>query len=118
MVRLTMHASKDILGSSIGTVIKYILQRDRFILTDYNLTFNKITYKVSRLSVPDSPIRSFENAFGTNDVVTMQIDIDDTQTVENVFIDGVENPFQTKSINGNSFLLTNVQAEYGWQQYC
>ena len=90
-------------------VIKYILQRDRFILTDYNLTSNKITYKVSRLSVPDSPIRSFENAFGTNDVVTMQIDIDDTQTVENVFIDGVENPYQTKSINGNSFLLTNVQ---------
>ena len=101
-------ASKNIWVTSIGTVIKYMLQRDRFILTDYNLTFNKITYKVSRLSVPASPIRSFENAFGTNDVVTMQIDIDDTQTVENVFIDGVANPFQTKSINGNSFLLTNV----------
>ena len=104
-------ASKSIWVTSIGTVAKYMLQRDRFILTDYNLNYNKITYNVSRLSVPASSYRPFENAFGTKDVVTMQIDIDDSKTVESVFIGGVSTPYQTKTINGNIVLLTNVKLD-------
>jgi gliding motility-associated-like protein len=107
----TYASTKSIWVTAIGTVVKYILQRDRFILTDYNLSYNKITYKVSRSSIPASPVRPFENAFGTNDVVTMQVDIDDSKTVENVFINGAATPFQIKNINGNQFLLANVRLD-------
>src|ERR1035437_6031637 len=100
--------SKDIWVTSIGTVIKYILQRDRFILTNYNVSTDRITYNVSRLQISSSVYRSFENAFGPNDQITMQIDVDDSKTVENVFIDGVSNPYQIKDLNGNKVLLTNL----------
>jgi gliding motility-associated-like protein len=100
--------SKDIWVNSIGTVIKYILQRDRFILTNYNASYDRITYNVSRLQIPSSVSKNFEDAFGPNDVITMQIDIDDSKTVENVFINGVSNPYQTKNLNGNIVLFTNV----------
>jgi gliding motility-associated-like protein len=103
--------SKDIWVTSIGTVIKYILQRDRFILTNYNTSTNGITYNVSRLQIPSSVYRSFENAFGPNDQITMQIDVDDSRTIENVLIDGVNSPYQTKNLSGNIVLLTNLKLE-------
>lgn len=100
--------SKDIWVSSIGTVIKYILQRDRFTLTDFNISTNKISYNVSRLPVPSSISKNFEAAFGSNDLTTMEIDVDDSRTVDNVLINGVSNPYQTKVTGGNKVLLTNV----------
>jgi gliding motility-associated-like protein len=104
-------ATKNIWVTSIGTVIKYILQREGFILTDYVENVAEISYKVSRLSVPATPVRPFENAFGPNDVTTMQIDIDDSKIVDNVYIDGVINAYQTKDISGNIVLLTNVKLD-------
>ena len=104
-------ASKNIWVSSIGSVVKYMMQRDRFIISNYDVTYNKITYKASRLPIPSSPVRSFDNAIGSSDVITMQIDIDDSKTVENVFINGVANAYQVKSINGNQYVLTNVKLE-------
>ena len=102
-------STKSIWVTSIGNVVKYILQRDRFILTDYIAGTDNISYKVSRLSIPSTKYRSFEDAFGPNDLSTMQIDIDDTRTIENVLIDGVPNPFTTVTINGNKMLLSDVR---------
>jgi gliding motility-associated-like protein len=110
----TSYASaKNIWVSSIGTVIKYILQRNNFILTNYTVSSGRITFNVSRLTIPSSVWRSFESAFGSDDLTTIQIDIDDTKNVENVFVNGVINQFQTKVINGNTVLLTNVKLEPG-----
>jgi gliding motility-associated-like protein len=104
-------ASKDIWVTSIGNVIKYILQRDRFILTNYNAGTNMITYNVSRLQIPSSVYRSFENAFGPNDKITMQIDIDDSRTIVQVVIDGVVSSYQIKDLNGNKVLLADVKLD-------
>jgi gliding motility-associated-like protein len=103
--------SKDIWVTSIGTIIKYIMQRQRFILADYNITSDNITFNVSRLAVLPSPLRTFEPAFGPNDMITMQIEIDDTRAVEYVSIDGVKNPYQAKDVNGKKVLLVNVRVE-------
>jgi gliding motility-associated-like protein len=110
-VDLAYAHTKNIWVAPIGVVIKYILQRDRCILTDYIETSAGIIYNVSRLAIPSSVSVNFEQAFGTNDLTTMEIDIDDTKTVENVYIDGAINPYQTKSINGNKVILTNVRLE-------
>jgi gliding motility-associated-like protein len=109
---VTYAHNKDIWVTSIGNVIKYILQRDRFILTDYNSATDNITFNVSRIQIPATSWREFESAFGMNDVTTLQIDVDDIRTVDNVLVDGVSNPFQLKTINGNIVVQTNVKLDY------
>lgn len=99
---------KDIWVTSVGNVIKYILQRDRFVLTGFSSEENMITFNASRLAVPSSIYRSFETAFNINDSTTLQIDIDDSRVVESVTVNGSSNKFLVKNIEGNTILLTNV----------
>ena len=105
--------SKNIWVTSIGNVIKYILQRDRFILTNYSSSSDLIMFNASRLSIPSSASKNFEAAFDPNDITTLQIDIDDNKNIENVLINGVINPYQIKDISGNDVLLTNIRLEPG-----
>jgi gliding motility-associated-like protein len=105
--------SQNIWIANIGTVIKYIFQRDRFLLANYTSTSDRINCNVSRLQIPSSIAKNFEEAFGTNDLSTLQIDIDDSKDVLNVLINGTNNPFQTRLINGNKVILTNVRLEPG-----
>jgi gliding motility-associated-like protein len=108
---ITYASTKNIWVASVGTVTKYILQRERFILTDFNESTTAVTYNVSRLPIASSAIKNFELAFGSNDSTTIQVDIDDSKTVENVFINGGINHYQIKSLSGNLVLLTNVKLE-------
>jgi trimeric autotransporter adhesin len=106
-------ASKDIWVAPIGTVVKYIFQRERFVLSNFVPYYDKITFDVSRLPIPSSPLKNFEAAIESTDVITMQVDVDDSKTVEDVLVNGTSNPFQIKSVNGNSVLLTDVKLESG-----
>ncbi len=103
---------KDIWVSAIGTVIKYILQRERFIVTDYTENSDLITCNVSRLEIPASNLREFEDAFFPEDVVTLQIDYDDESIIDHVLIDGNITPYSIVDISGNKVLRTNVRLEY------
>jgi hypothetical protein len=103
--------SKNIWVNSIGTVIKYIMQRERFILRDYRDSDDKMMFNVSRLPIPAIASKDFEDAFGPEDLTTMRIDIEDNKIVEKVFVDGVLNPFQTKEFNGNILIITNIRLE-------
>ncbi len=101
--------TQNIWVTSIGSVIKYILQRDRFILTNYSTGDDFIRFGASRLSIPSSSYRSFETAFGINDSTTIQIDIDNNRIVENVLVDNIENHYKIINLNGNLILLTNIR---------
>jgi len=103
--------SRDIWVTSIGRVIKYILQRDRLIIANYVTGANNIRFNVSRLAVSSSPYRNFELAFTENDVTTLQIDIDNNRIVERILVDGVSNSYQTRNLSGNLVLFTNVRLE-------
>ena len=102
-------SSKSIWVTSIGNVIKYIMQRERFILNDFSQSSSGITFNASRLSIPSTPSKNFELAFKPADVTTLQIDYDDSRTIDNVYVNGVINPYQVKNKSGNLVLLTNVQ---------
>jgi gliding motility-associated-like protein len=104
-------ATKNIWVASIGTVIKYILQRDRYILTNYAESPVNISFNVSRLAIPSTVSKNFEQAFGQYDLVTLEIDIDNSKSVENVYVDGIINPYTIKNKSGNLVLLTNVKPE-------
>ena len=103
--------SKDIWVTAIGTITKYIIQRERFILTDYFADSQKMVFSVSRAPIPSSSWRTFEPAFGPNDLVTLQIDVDDTRTIGNVTIDGVPIGYTTKDLSGNKVILLNVRLD-------
>ncbi len=105
--------NKNIWVTSIGKVVKYIYQRERMILTNFSSDSEGIGFNATRLSIPSSPIRDFEDSFNSDDVTTLMIDIDDVRITENVLIAGVANPYQLKDINGNIVLLTNIRLEPG-----
>lgn len=105
--------SDELYVAPIGDVVKYIKQRDRFIITNYNSTADIISFNASRLALPSTPQRNFENAFDQGDITTLQIDIDDYSTVESVLVDGVLTSYNSKDINGNAVLLVNVLLEPG-----
>lgn len=104
-------SGKDIWVTSIGTVIKYILQRDRTIFRNYTIETNQISFEASRLAIPSTQYKEFELAFGINDITTLEIDIDDSRALESILVDGVVNQYNTKNINGNIVLFTNVRLE-------
>ncbi|MBN1597317.1 MAG: T9SS type A sorting domain-containing protein, partial [Bacteroidales bacterium] len=104
-------ASKDIWVTSIGKVIKYILQRDRYILNNYIEVSNSISFNLSRLAIPSSENRNFETSFTSSDVTTIEIDIDEGRTIQNVLVDGSINTYQIKNLNGNNILIMNIKLE-------
>ena len=105
----TPDISPKIWVAPIGTVVKYILQRDRLVLTNYNTGVDFVRFGASRLSIPPSSYRSFETGFGVNDSTTIQIDIDNNRIIENVLVDNIENHYKIKNLNGNLILLINLR---------
>jgi gliding motility-associated-like protein len=110
-VDIAYAATQNIWVANIGTVVKYILQRDRVILTDYLVTPASISFKVSRLAIPSTVSKTFEQAFGQYDIVTMEIDIDNSKAIENVYVNGIVNPYVVKNISGNLVLQTDLKPE-------
>ncbi|MBK7711883.1 MAG: T9SS type A sorting domain-containing protein [Bacteroidales bacterium] len=113
---ITYAKSKNIWVAPIGTIIKYIIQRDGVILSNYSEASDNVSFAVSRLPVPSTASREFEKSFGVEDIVTMEIDIEDNRLVENVVIDGVINSFRTEKSEGNIILFTNVRLEPGMEK--
>ena len=100
--------TKDVWVAPIGTVVKYILQRNRFILNTYQENPNSIVFSYSRSAVPSSPVRTFETAFGPEDQITLEVQINDTRSVSSVTLDGISQPYTVRTINGNKLVLINT----------
>ena len=101
-------ASKDMWVAPIGTVIKYILQRDKFILENYTASSTGISFSFYRLDIGSSPEFDFETAFSPSDVITLTVDIDDSQPIASVRLNGVSCQYKVVAINENNFLLINT----------
>jgi hypothetical protein len=95
---------KDIWFAPGGTVTKYILQRDRTVITNYVQAPNYIQFDCYRLPLDSSSLRSFETAFGSNDVLTLTVNVSSSQ-VFGLLINGVPTAFTN---NGN-MLYFNTQ---------
>ncbi len=101
-------ATRDVWVAPVGTVIKYILQRNSLYISDCQETKEGLIFTVSRPPARSTPIRQFELAFNKSDVVTLKIDIGDAQTVRAVR-SGHENiPYQSLHQGRRHILLINV----------
>jgi hypothetical protein len=100
--------SKDIWVAPSSSVAKYILQRDRSIITNYTEAAGQIAFGCYRLPMDTSGVRGFENAIGPQDTVTLQVDVTGVPAVTNVLIAGVSTPFSTKVAGIRSNVLFAV----------
>ena len=96
---------KDIWVGTGGDVTRYILQRDRTILTNYSQTSSRITFNCHRLTIPASPLRSFETSFNTNDTITFQVSVTNLAPVAGVEIDGYPVSFVVRQSGGQTNLF-------------
>ncbi len=105
---ITYAASRDVWVAPVGTVIKYIEQAKRFVLSSYEETTGKATFGFSRMAIPPSPVRSFETAIKPDDLLTLQVDINDSYPIQSVHLDGQDQAYTVKTISGNKLLFMNT----------
>ncbi len=101
-------ATQDIWVAPAGSVVKYIWQRNAFILQSYQATSDTTTFSYSRLGIPPSPFRSFETAFGPGDLITLQVLINGVTQVSSVTLDGTSYPYTASTSNGNTIVLIDA----------
>jgi hypothetical protein len=103
-------AGKDVWGASGAAVMKYILQRDRTVITNYTENSSSVRFEFYRLPLHSTSRRGFEASIRTNDVLTFQVDLSDLSPISGLTINGASAGYTSKVINGNSTLLFNALA--------
>jgi hypothetical protein len=109
---ITYAAGQDVWVAALGSVVKYIQQRDRTVITNYSESAAEIRFETYRRPLNASAYRSFETAFGPEDKLTFEVEIPATATVAAVTVAGVPVAFNSA---GQTFLFqtrvtTNVQS--------
>ncbi len=100
---------KEIWVAPAGEVFKYILLRDRTIISNYVETSGTIEFDVRRLLLDPSPIRSFETAVTTNDRVTLRVSLAGAAALTNVSVAGVPTTnYSLRTIDGQAWLFLDA----------
>jgi len=108
---------KDIWVATGGAVTKYILQRDRTVITNYTETTTAISFDCYRLPLNASVVRSFESAIDANDSLTVELDITTISSVGGLTVEGVGTPYTVRDVGAKRILFfdtivtTNVLAQ-------
>lgn len=103
-------AGKDVWGSSGASVLKYILQRDATVITNYTETAGCVQFDFYRLPMPVTGKRGFESSLRPQDQITLQLDVSGIATVYGLTLNGIPAAYTNKIINGRPTLLCNVTA--------
>lgn len=100
---------QDLWVETIGGVTKYIMQRDRTVITNYAEVAGQISFDCYRLPIPVSSHRDFETAFTTNDTVTFQVNITNhPAAVLGVTVNDAAIPFTFRTAEGVTNLVFDV----------
>jgi hypothetical protein len=88
----------------IGRIIKYIVQRDRTIITNYSSTAEQLSFDFWRLPIPPTPKRDFESCFDAQDQVTFEVDVTGFPAVEQFTIGGKPAGYTLAGAGGRTWL--------------
>lgn len=103
-------AGKDVWGASGASVFKYILQRDRTVVTNYAEDSGSVRFGFYRLPFDSTSRRAFETSIRTNDLLTFQVDTAGLPQVSGLTVNGASVAYTNKTINGRSMLVFNALA--------
>jgi regulation of enolase protein 1 (concanavalin A-like superfamily) len=102
--------TRDVWVAPIGEVVKYILQRDRLVISEFQEDEIGVAFRFHRLEVPASDWRAFETAFTSQDKVTLTVEVDPSRDVSAVYVDGESHPYDLRVSPNGSLLLIDALA--------
>ncbi|WP_261164887.1 BACON domain-containing protein [Microbacterium sp. Marseille-Q6965] len=90
---ITYATERDVWVAPIGDVVRYILQRERTVLSAYAAAPGEVSFAFHRIGMPPSPVRDFERSLSPEDVVTFETDLGAGQHAADVRIGDASVPF-------------------------
>ena len=106
--------TKDLWVAPIGSVIKYICQRDRLVISSVTESDSSIDFSFRRLPMnlprwlPNQTTGSFETAFTSEDTVTIELNLPGSGGVQGVLLGGQDQPYTIRTEGNVRKLLMNV----------
>ncbi len=107
-------ASRDVWVAPVGTVVKYIRERQRFVLGPVTESDSSLSFQFSRAEVPDPPGRSLDSILTADDLLTLLVDVDDGKDVQSVLLDGAPVSYQLVMECGNKKVMADVPVATAW----
>jgi hypothetical protein len=98
-------SGRDIWVATGGAVSKYILQRDRTYITNYQESAGQIRFSFGRLAFDASSVRNFEAAASPQDLLTFQVDITGANAAYSLALDGIASPCSVKTAAGRTLAV-------------
>jgi hypothetical protein len=99
-------AATNVWVARISTVVKYIMQRDRTVLSNYVETAGLIQFDCFRLPLPPSDLRSYEAIISPQDPITLQVDVSGIQQILGFSVDGSPTTnYSFRTAGSSTFLL-------------
>jgi hypothetical protein len=97
-------AGKDLWVRPVGEVVKYIVQRDRTIITNYSASPTQIQFDAFRLPMPTALFRNFEANLTANDQVTFEVDVTGHPSVGGLTVESVATPYLVRDVAASRLL--------------
>ncbi|HYR44570.1 MAG TPA: Ig-like domain-containing protein, partial [Terriglobia bacterium] len=104
-------ARQNIWVAPVGTVIKYILQRDRVVFTNYQATSQQVSFSVMRLAIPRKPFLSVEGTITSADTVTLQVSLPKGSQVSSVSVNGVNTSYEVQTAGNGPTVYLNTKLD-------
>jgi hypothetical protein len=101
-------AGKDLWVRPVGDVVKYIVQRDRTIITNYSASPTQIQFDAFRLPMPTALFRNFEANLTANDQVTFEVDVTGHPSVGGLTVESVATPYLIRDVDARRLLYFNT----------
>lgn len=101
---ITYAATKDVWSAPIGTVVKYIHQRNRTVIDDVVEGEDALDFTIRRLGLPEVPQRDAEAFVKSRDKLTFTVDVTGVPHVSGVRVAGATVPFRIRTDGGTSTL--------------
>ena len=89
-------ATQNVWAAPVGTIIKYILQRDRVVFTNYQGTSQSVSFSVTRVNIPAKTFMNVEGNITSSDTVTLKVNLAAGSQVSSVLVNGVSVPYQAQ----------------------
>jgi hypothetical protein len=108
-------AGKDLWVRPVGEVVKYIVQRDRTIITNYSASPTQIRYDAFRLPMPTALFRNFEANLTASDQVTFEVDVTGHPSVGGLTVESVATPYLIRDVDARRVLYfsTTLTTNFG-----
>lgn len=97
-------ATKDVWSAPIGTIVKYIHQRNRTVIDDVVDGQDALDFTIRRLPLPEVPQRDAEAFVKSRDTLTFTVDVTGVPHVSGVRVAGATVPFRIRTEGGTSTL--------------